>query len=526
MPSYNYKPFAYRAPPELSGGKRFEADVLIVGAGPVGLAAAIDLALHGIKSTVLDGKNKVSLGSRALCWSKRTLEIFNRLGVGRRMVEKGVTWQVGRVFRGDQELYSFNLLPEIGHEMPAFVNLQQYYAEEYLVERANDFPGLIDLRWCNQVNELSVRNDSVAVEVETPDGRYRLEAPYLLACDGSRSPIRHMLGLDFAGQAFAERFLIADVEMEADFPPERHFWFDPPFHAGKSALIHKQPDNLYRIDFQLSPDVDPQDEVTPERVIPRVDAAVGGRPFTLDWVSIYTFQCRRLERFVHGRVIFAGDSAHLVSPFGARGGNGGIQDVDNLAWKLALILKGEAPASLLESYDEERCHGADENLLNSARATTFMTPKSPTEDYFRDAVLELASEHAFARRLLNSGRLSLPCSLAGLRLQTPALPGPGLAPGAPCPDAALGTGDFLLRHLGGAFKLLNLGDELPPLPHTLPVLSPGLNRLADTQGLMAERYGSGLSYLVRPDQHIAARFARPRPGEIERALQRAMGVAA
>ena len=130
----------------------------------------------------------------------------------------------------------------------------------------------------------------------------------------------------------------------ADFPSERRFWFEPLFHPGQSALLHKQPDNIYRIDLQLGWDADPEEEKKPERVIPRLRKALGRDDFRLDWVSVYTFQCRRLEKFVHGRIVFAGDSAHIVSPFGARGGNGGLQDVDALGWRLAAVLHGKAEA--------------------------------------------------------------------------------------------------------------------------------------------------------------------------------------
>ena len=306
------------------------APVLIAGAGPVGLAAAVDLALHGVASIVCDDQKAVSAGSRAICWSQRTLEIFDRLGIGARMVAKGVTWQVGRLFHRAREVYAFDLLPERGHKMPAFVNLQQYYVEQYLIERCADFPQLIDLRWRSRVAEVSQDADSVRARIETPQGAHEIAADHLIACDGARSSIRAGLGLAFSGEAFEERFLIADVKMDAPFPPERWFWFEPPFHDGQSALLHKQPDNMYRIDLQLGPDADPEQERQPERVIARIKAMLGERAFELVWVSIYAFQCRRLAQFVHGRVIFAGDAAHVVSPFGARGGNGGIQDADNL----------------------------------------------------------------------------------------------------------------------------------------------------------------------------------------------------
>jgi 3-(3-hydroxy-phenyl)propionate hydroxylase len=525
MGRYNHRRFTYRTPPELLGQPARRYPVVIIGAGPVGLAAAIDLALHGVASVVLDDSDRVSVGSRAICWAKRTLEIFDRLGIGERMVAKGVTWQVGRLFHGDREVYSFDLQPEAGHKMPAFVNLQQYYVEEYLVERCADFPELIDLRWNNRLVGLERDDDGVSVSVETPDGSYELRAGWMVACDGARSRTRALLGLDFTGRVFEERFLIADVEMKAEFPSERLFWFEPKFHRGESALLHKQPDDIYRIDLQLGWDADPEEEKKPERVIPRIKAIVGERPFELDWVSVYTFQCRRLDRFVHGRVIFAGDSAHIVSPFGARGGNGGIQDVDNLAWKLAAVVKGEADAALLETYDEERVFGADENIRHSARSTNFMTPKSATERVFRRAVLDLAAGHVFARRMVNSGRLSAPCSLAGHSLQTPAEDAAGLVPpGQVCPDAPLtgpeGETVFLLNLLGREFKLLAVGDGEAP-GAGLPVVRIGAGGYADRDGFAAARLGRDVVYLLRPDQHVAACFTAPTAEAVGKALRRA-----
>ncbi|MBO0332820.1 FAD-dependent oxidoreductase [Sneathiella sp. CAU 1612] len=519
---YQNRKYPFRTPPELMGEGRGRYPVAIIGAGPIGMAMAIDLALHGIRSVILDDNNMVSVGSRAICWAKRTLEIFDRLGIGDRMLEKGVTWKVGRLFHGKEEVYNFDLLPDDAHKMPAFVNLQQYYVEEYLVDRIADFPDLIDLRWLNKVTGEEITDDGVALHVKTSEGNYWLSADYVLACDGCKSQIRQRMGLAFEGQTFEEHFLITDVEMpEPPFEsetPERWFWFKPPFHSGQSALLHKQPDNIYRIDLQLGPDTDPTEEAKPEQVIPRVKQIIGDRDFKIDWVSVYSFTCAMLEKFVHGRIIFVGDSAHVVSPFGARGGNGGIQDVDNLGWKLAAVLKGEAEPALLESYDEERRHGARENIKNSARATNFMTPKSKMEAMFRDAVLNLASDLPFARRLVNSGRLSFPCSLEGFTLQSPHTAPRGLAPGTPCPDAPLEDG-WLLNQLGKEFILLTIGARAKALAPS------GVKSLhfENSPGVIAQ-YGDDMIYLIRPDQHIAAAFEAGTDSKaIERALVRATG---
>ena len=494
---YAYQPYDYVPPSGLTGPEP-RHPVVIVGAGPVGLALAIDLAQQGVACVVLDDNNVVSVGSRAICWSKRSLEILDRLGVGEQSVAKGVVWQVGRTYHRDAEVFNFDLLPETGHKMPAFVNLQQYYVEDFLVARAVALG--VDLRWKNRVVSVVQQADHAVLTVETPDGPYLLEADWVAACDGARSPTRGMLGLDFDGELFEERFLIADIRMEADFPSERRFWFEPTFHPGQSALLHKQPDNIYRIDLQLGWDSDPEAERLPERVIPRIARVVGHQDFELDWVSVYTFQCRRLQSFVHNRMLFVGDSAHVVSPFGARGGNGGLQDVDALGWRLAAVIRGEVGAAALAAYDRERCFGADENLLNSSRSTRFMSPAPGVERLFRDAVLELSGRADFARPMVNSGRLSRPCVYPLDAPDDAALPF-AARPGAVAPDTPLGSG-WLCDALGRDFVLLCLGVD-PPVAPGVQLLSP------EVSALMQARYlGTAATavYLIRPDQVVAARW--------------------
>src|SRR3954465_9976035 len=327
--------FGYTRQPDQdrTAGNPAEHPVIVVGAGPVGLSLAIDLAQRGQPAVLLDDADRIGEGSRAICFSKRSLEYWDRLGVAQRLVDKGGGWGVGKIFHGADQLYQFNLLPEPGHKMPAFINLQQFYAEAYLVERAAQLPG-IDLRWRNKVVALEQRNDQSVLTIETPDGPYRLAGRYVVACDGARSSLRRLVGADFKGQGFEDQFLIADVKMTAEFPTERWFWFDPPFHAGRSALLHRQPDDIWRIDLQRHPDADPATEKLPENVRPRIARMLGHDAFEFVWISLYKFQCRRMDKFIHDRVIFAGDAAHQVSPFGARGANSGLEDAENLAWKL------------------------------------------------------------------------------------------------------------------------------------------------------------------------------------------------
>jgi 3-(3-hydroxy-phenyl)propionate hydroxylase len=522
--------------------------VVVVGAGPVGLALAIDLAQQQVPVVLLDNDCTLSTGSRAICFAKRTLEIFDRLGCAGRMVDKGVSWKVGRVFFGDEQVYSFDLLPEPGHERPAFINLQQYYVEGYLAERVAELP-LIDLRWSNKVVGISQDAAQALLTIETPEGEYQLAASYVAACDGSRSSLRQLLGQEAKGRVFRDRFLIADVTMDADLPTERRFWFDPPFHPKQSVLLHKQADNMWRIDFQLGWDADPVEERKPENIIPRVRAlldSIGheGVQFDIGWASVYTFACQRMEHFRHGRVLFAGDSAHGVSPFGARGANSGVQDADNLAWKLAAVHRGEAPDALLDSYASEREYAADENIRNSTRATDFITPKSEVSRLFRDAVLELSKRHAFARALVNSGRLSVPSTLRASTLNTPdvdAFEGP-MVPGAAAADAPLAGADgggWLLRALSPAgtattrFTALVFG-EGAAAERSLDALARAdrplhIVRIADDRAgePAARRYDArpGTVYLLRPDQHVCARWRAPTPEAVRAAYDRALSKA-
>jgi 3-(3-hydroxy-phenyl)propionate hydroxylase len=435
------------------------------------------------------------------------------------------------------------------------INLQQYHLEEALVRRAEALG--VDLRWKYKVAGVTPLDSGARISLETPDGAFEVEADWLIVADGARSNVRRQLGLDIEGHVFKDRFLIADVVMKTDFPAERWFWFDPPFHPNQSVLLHKQSDNVWRIDFQLGWDADPEEEKRPENILPRVKAMLGDdREFELEWASVYTFQCRRMKQFRHGHLLFAGDAAHQVSPFGARGANSGFQDADDLVWKLALVIKGQAPAALLDTYDADRVFAAEENIRNSTRSTDFITPKSAISKLFRNAVLELARSQPFARKLVNSGRLSMPSFLVHSALNTPdvdAFAG-DMVPGAPLDDAPVrvaGQDAWLLDQLGHRFVLLAFADRADaldgaqaalqaqsaalaaqPVPvQVIWVTAPGAGApagmvtLHDRDGLMAQRLDArpGCGYLIRPDQHVAARWRALDVDRLQAALRRATG---
>jgi 3-(3-hydroxy-phenyl)propionate hydroxylase len=509
--------------------------VVVVGAGPVGLSFSVDLAQRGHSVVLVDDADRIGEGSRAICFSKRSLEYWDRLGIGSRMVDKGVVWSVGKIFHGNSQLYQFNLLPEEGHKRPAFINLQQFYAEAFLVDRVRELPA-IDLRWRNRVIALEQRNEGAVLTIDTPDGPYQMRAAYVIACDGARSSLRRMVAADFTGQVFEDQFLIADVRMAAEFPTERWFWFDPPFHAGRSALLHRQPDDVWRIDLQLDRQADPLVERQPENVRPRIARMLGHDKFDFEWISLYKFQCRRMDRFVHGRVIFAGDAAHQVSPFGARGANSGLEDAENLSWKLDRVLRGQSPETLLENYHIERSAAADENIRESTRSTDFMAPNSLQEARLRKAVLSLARETEFGKRMVNAGRLSVPSVY-----QSPLSTADrdtwrgGPPPGTSMPDAPIATrggermflSDAFVQQ-GTRFALVAFGNgavlEAPAEVGAIRI--GGDDGFVDSEGLAGARYDAepGTAYLLRPDSYVAARFRHPTRALLEAALARASGL--
>lgn len=546
---FDYPHFPFARPAELDG-QAVRHRVAIVGAGPVGVTAALELARHGIASVVLDDKATVNDGSRAICISRHSLEILQQLGVDAPFEQKGLGWTQGRTYFRDREIYRFRMPHSDQERYYPMVNLQQQYIEQFLIDKAHAGE-LIEMRWQSAVTGVSQDADGVTLEVSTPEGDYRLACDYLLAADGGRSRIRESLGLSLHGQAYEGRYVIADVRLKSDFPTERRAFFHSRAMPDTTILVHRQPDDIWRIDYQLGPGEDPEQAVEEANIREKVELIVRevmheSGDWELEWWSLYKAYTLALDDYRHGRVLFIGDSAHLVPIFGVRGLNNGLADAANAGWKLACLLQGQAPDALLDSYSPERRGATLDVFANAGKSTRFMTP--PTRGYrrMRNAALALAFHNDYASDFANPRQVTpytyaeSPLTLA----DDPAFEG-GPLPGAPLINRRLGDDDFLLDHLGTGFNLLHFSEDgriEPALQQSVEALqargidltllrvarSPGdENTLVDVDGSLFAGYGAdtGSAYLARPDRHVAARWKHLDTAEGDSALNTALKTA-
>ncbi|RYU93015.1 FAD-dependent monooxygenase [Emticicia agri] len=482
--------------------------IIIAGSGLTGLTLALLLAKKGVKVLLLDEKNETGKGSKAICFSRRTLEIFDKLGIVKPVFEQGVQWNTGRIFFRNQEVHSFELLPDKYARYPAFVNISQYEVEKLLLAAVQK-EKLIDLRWQHQIKWVDTTPQGNTILVLTPDGEQTFNCEFLVACDGSKSTIRRLMQLEMTGSRSEEKFLIADFRMEADFPSERWFWFAPPHNEHETILLHKQPDNVWRLDVKLNKEV--PDEVVNDAdfVIQKIKQVVGDKSISLLWTSLYRFSNKMLEEFVYGQVIFAGDAAHVFSPFGARGANSGMHDADNLAWKLAEILLAKATPALLQTYQEERVRACQQNITCTTHATLFISPPSAQAVAVRDAILLKAVDDVTAKKQINCGRLSVPNVYARYALseegewQTTET-----APGHCVKDCLMAEG-YLIEKLGYAFTLIvgvgTLSEDMKAYltTHEIALLTiPAY----ETAFIALYEFTSDSAYLIMPDQYILGRW--------------------
>ena len=523
-PAYELPSWPFSAPPELGSGARHRHPVVIAGGGLAGLTLACDLAQRGVAVVLLDEDDTVGVrgaSSRGICYAQKSLELFDRLGLYERIRAKGITWSVGRTFSGADEVYSFDLEDDSLSEQPPFINLQQFYLEWFLVERILALDADV-IRWKSSVDRIENGEGGVVVHVDTPAGGYALEADWFVDATGANSRIRNAMGLEVNASRGTDRWCISDVKFKKPFATERWTWIDAPFNEGRAVWQHLMADDVWRLDYQMSEDADPESISRPEVAGARLREQLGaGVEFEFVWIGPYQYRDHLLEQFKVGRTFFIGDAAHVVSPFGARGGNNGIQDSGNLGWKLALVLQGRAGEALLESYHAERHPAAVENLAVTSRTTRFLAPRSAAERRIRKAVVDLARTHPFARKLANTGRMA----------QANAYPSSSWAPqGAQSLQNVAFDGTTVMRLLADGTRFLGLWigsanavwAALQSMASTWPIVLrsvPAESALA--RHLHAEE---GTFVLVRPDAYLAAKVGSATRASAEAALRAALSL--
>lgn len=550
---YNYQIFPFRRPPELNG-ETVQHKVVIVGAGPVGLVTALDLARYGIPSVVVEADVQVSQGSRAIVFTRRSMEILQQVGVADRMMEKALPWRCGNsIYRGERVFRMEAPYDEDDRYQP-MNNLQQQYLEEYLVDQAEAEP-LVDLRWGTKVTAIENRVDGVVLTVDTPEGEYQLQSDWLVAADGARSAVRGMLGLRMEGDSYTGNFVIADIKIDIDLPTERLAFFDPDWNPGNTILMHKEPEGIWRLDYQLPVGETAEEALKPESLHKRIQAQLDMIGITaeweMDWCSVYSARAMTLPDYVNDRVLFTGDAAHMLPIFGVRGANTGWQDCHNMAWKLAFEIKGWAPEHLLPSYSQERVAAAWEIIDEASKSTRFMTPPDRGFRLLRDATLSLSLTQPFVRPLFHwrtSRAHDYVESVLNCSRDDNARFTAGPSNGSPLQNIKLGESDYLFDHLGASIYLFYFSDQAE-LPQSLLLLKEAVTRsgvpfeivqisrealqptghmlIQDADGHMHERYDAaeGTTYLIRPDQHVAARWKLQDNGDVLTALKQMINLA-
>jgi len=533
--------------------KQGRQQVVIVGSGPAGMVTALELARHGVASVVLSSELQFSQGSRAICFTRRSMEILQQVGVADRMTEGGLPWRFGSSYYRGQRVFRMEAPHDADDRFFPIINVQQQFMEEYLHDACKDNP-LIDFRWGNKVNKVDQKDGFTVLEIDTPEGIYTLESDWVVAADGGRSAIRTAMNLEMEGASYEGFFVIADIKVDLPLPTERLAYFDPDWNPGNTILMHREPNGIWRVDYQLPKGETPEDALKPESLKARIDAQLvmighAGAKWEMDWSSVYSARTLTLTNFVNGNVIFTGDAAHLLPIFGVRGANTAFQDAQSLGWHLAFVVKGLTSQKLLNNHSTERVGAAREIIYEAGKSTRFMAPPAGGFQLLRDAVLSLSLTQEFVRPLYH-WRTSRPHEYTHSMLNSMGddngLFKSGPAHGAPPQNVRLGANDFLLDHLGGGFDLLYFTDAqaIPDaLQHIIAVarakgiplnviaigsaqaVSGADTSLPDTDGHLRARYGvsaNGGAYLLRPDQHICARWLTLDATRLQAALNTAL----
>jgi 3-(3-hydroxy-phenyl)propionate hydroxylase len=524
--------------------------VVIVGAGPAGMVTALELARHGVSSVLLSAELQFSQGSRAIVFTRRSMEILQQVGVAHRVTENGLPWRCGNsIYRG-QKVFRMETPHDPDDRFFPMINIQQQYLEEYLHDACAAHP-LIDVRWGNKLVKAENIEGGVKAEIDTPEGPYTLDTEWLVAADGGRSEIRSGMNLKLEGASFESIFVIADIRIDLPYPTERLAFFDPDWNRGNTILMHREPHGIWRVDYQLPPGETPEEALRPESLKQRIDAQLKmigfeGKPWEMDWNSVYSARTLTLPEYVHKRIVFTGDAAHLLPIFGVRGANTAFQDAQSLGWHLAYVVKGHAPEQLMQNHSAERVGAAREIITEAGKSTRFMAPPSRGFRLLRDAVLSLSLTQEFVRPLYH-WRTSRPHAYSHSLLNSPCddnlhFTG-GPAVGAPPQNVQLQADDHLLDHLGGGFDLVYVADtqgvpfeitqavariqqqgtplKLTAVSAQATPLKGAHQTLHDPQQRFANRYSvqAGGAYLFRPDQHICARWQQLDAARLQQSLQ-------
>ncbi|WP_165390252.1 FAD-dependent monooxygenase [Thalassococcus sp. S3] len=492
-------------------------DVVIVGAGPVGLYAAARLAQFGASVLILERASEpMRRGSKALCVQSDVIDLLDNVGCGHPVREAGCAWNLSRTYVRNTEVRTtrFDAGPT---GTPAFVNLPQWQIED-LLRAAGERTGRVRIVW-------GAEFDGLEQDAEDPDPDRKVDirfqqdgavrtvsTTFLLGCDGVRSNVRETLGVEWLGRVHADRFLIVDAEFDVDWPKERRFWFDAPSNPGRQIVVHPQPGRMWRLDWQLPKDCDPKAEIAPHRIADRIETLAGTREHRLEWASTYRFHQRHAARMRLGNVFLLGDAAHALPPFGARGMNSGLQDAENLCWKLAAVLEGQAAADILTTFDRERFKAARENVAITGKTIRFMVPPTRLHHWYRNALVRGAARFPALNGLINSGKMSTPTSYRGLDTVQRRTRG-NLRPGDIVPNLSLGS-DALRAHLAGGFGLIAARQS--PAGERIEAALPFISRLgvtliwADDAEYAAShkltdllRQAAAPALLVRPDGYLA-----------------------
>ncbi|MBV4397731.1 FAD-dependent monooxygenase [Advenella alkanexedens] len=511
---YKLPRFEYRKPADFDKTVQ-RYPVVIVGGGLAGLTLAADLSTRGIAFVLLDEDDTVGVkgaSSRGIVYAQKSLEIFDRLGIYEKIAQKGVAWSVGKSLVGQNDIiYEFDAAKSSQSLQPPFLNIQQFYIEWFLVERINELK-TGEIRWKSRVIDVEAAQTHSRIKVETPDGTYWLEAEWLVDCCGLASGVREKLGLETFPEKGTERWCISDIRFKKELPLERWTWVESPVNDGRAVWQHPMADGVWRIDFQMKIDSDVEYISRPDVCEERVRKLLGhNEPFELVWVGPWASRTHLLDNFKYRRVLFAGDSAHVFPPLGARGGNSGIQDADNLGWKLALVLKGQAQETLLNTYSQERRPAAIHNMDLATRSVRFLSPQGEGQRILRNAVIALAKKCDFAQAMVNTGRLSTAFSYQDSDLS--------IGAGESIPNLALELKNGQKRKLvdyatDSQIMLISRSREvLQPLQNKaiFKILIIGQQEpddILDVDEKIADALGirDGSIVILRPDLHVLARF--------------------